>query len=89
MNDVYKIKETRSGGEKAIQKDESFNPPKDKQVNFAKIQRAVEVVFEGAIVLGTDKLLQWRMCDNMIRSKSDFNKVKMNYSLDAPRMYNN
>ena len=89
MNDVYKIKETRSGGEKAIQKDESFNPPKDKQVNFAKIQRAVEVVFEGAIVLGTDKLLQWRMCDNMIRSKSDFNKVKMNYSLVAPRMYNN
>ena len=89
MNDVYKIKETKSGGEKAIQKDESFNPPKDKQVNFAKIQRAVEVVFEGAIVLGTDRLLQWRMCDNMIRSKSDFNKVKMNYSLVAPRMYNN
>ena len=29
------------------------------------------------------------MCDNMIRSKSDFNKVKMNYSLVAPRMYNN
>jgi hypothetical protein len=88
MNDVYKIKETSAGTEKAIRKDDNFNPPADRQANFSKAARIVEVVFEGAIVLGTDKLLKWEMARNMIRDKSDFNKVKMNYSIVAPRMYN-
>ena len=87
MNDVYKLKTTGSGGEKAIQKNDNFNPPKDKQVNFARLERSVECVFEGAIILGTDKLLKWNKSSNMMRSKSNFNKVKMNYSIVAPRMY--
>ena len=87
MNDVYKLKTTGSGGEKAIQKNDNFNPPKDKQVNFARLERSVECVFEGAIILGTDKLLKWSKSSNMMRTKSNFNKVKMNYSIVAPRMY--
>jgi len=87
MNDVYKLKTTGSGGEKAIQKNDNFNPPKDKQVNFSRLERSVECVFEGAIILGTDKLLKWNKSSNMMRSKSNFNKVKMNYSIVAPRMY--
>tara|TARA_R110002153_G_scaffold78804_2_gene201413 strand:- start:179 stop:2566 length:2388 start_codon:yes stop_codon:yes gene_type:complete len=88
MNDVYKIKTTSSGGEKAIEKSDLFNPPKDKMTDYSKMQRSVEVLFEGAIVLGTDKLLKWKKADNMMREKSDFNKVKMNYSLVAPQIYN-
>ena len=88
MNDVYKVKETATGGEKAIQKTDGFNPPKDKMVDYSKMQRTVECLFEGAIVLGTDKLLKWKKAENMMRTKSDFNKVKMNYSLVAPQMYN-
>ena len=38
-------------------------------------------------MLGTDKILKWEKAKNMMREKSDFNKVKMNYSLVAPRMY--
>ena len=87
MNDVYKVKETKTGGYKAIEKTDQFNPPEDKQEGYSKLQRVVEVVFEGAIVLGTDKLLKWCKCENMMRNKSDFNKVKMNYSIVAPRMY--
>jgi len=87
MNDVYKIKETKSGGYKAIEKPDTFNPPEDKQTNFTRIQRSVECIFEGAVILGTDKLLKWNKAENMMRSKSDFNKVKMNYSIVAPRMY--
>ena len=88
MNDVYKIKETGSGAEKIIQKDDTFNPPQSKEGGYAKLQRSVECVFEGAMVLGTDKILKWEKAKNMMRTKSDFNKVKMNYSLVAPRMYN-
>ena len=87
MNDVYKIKETGTGGYKAIEKPDTFNPPKEKQGDYTRLQRSVECLFEGAMVLGTDMLLQWNKADNMMRNKSDFNKVKMNYSLVAPRMY--
>jgi len=86
-NDVYKIKETGSGGDKAIEKSDAFNPPENKEGGYSRLQRSIECVFEGAMVLGTDKLLKWNKAENMMRSKSDFNKVKMNYSLVAPRMY--
>tara|TARA_Y100001972_G_scaffold88159_1_gene107831 strand:- start:48 stop:1523 length:1476 start_codon:yes stop_codon:yes gene_type:complete len=87
MNEVYKVKETGSGAEKAIEKDDSFNPPADKEGNFTRLQRAIEVIYEGALILGTNKLLKWQMAKNMVRPKSDYNKVKMNYSIVAPRMY--
>jgi len=87
MNEVYKIKETATGAEKAIEKDDSFNPPEDMEGGFTKLHRAIEVLYEGAMVLGTNKLLEWQLAKNMMRPKSDFNKVKMNYSIVAPRMY--
>jgi len=86
-NEVYKVKETRSGGNKAIEKDDSFNPPENKEGGYAKMERAVEVLFEGAMILGANKLLKWQIAENMIRPKSDFTKVKMNYSIVAPRIY--
>ena len=89
MNDTYKLKQTGSGGEKAIPKDDTFNPPENKEGGYAKLQRAVEVVYEGAVVIGIDKLLKWNICENMMRSKSDFNKVKMNYNIVAPHLYDN
>ena len=88
MNNVYKIKTTNAGLEKAIEKDDSFNPPDNKEGNFERLSKASETVYEGVLVLGTDKLLKWEMCKNMMRTKSDYNKVKMNYALVAPRMYN-
>jgi hypothetical protein len=87
MNEVYKVKETGSGAMKLIEKDDSFNPPEDTQGNFSKLERAIETLYEGALVLGTSKLLKWEMSENMMRSKSNFTKVKMNYSIVAPRMY--
>jgi len=87
MNEVYKIKETNSGGNKAIEKDDQFNPPQDMEGDFSRLDRVIEVLYEGAMVVGTDKLLQWEMAKNMMRPKSDYTKVKMNYSIVAPRMY--
>ena len=88
MNEVYKMKETKSGGDKAIEKDDTFNPPENKEGGYGKMKRCIEVLFEGAMILGSDKLLKWEMAKNMMRPKSDFTKVKMNYSIVAPRMYN-
>ena len=86
MNEVYKIKETASGAEKVIPRDDQFNPPADAE-GFAKASRSLEVLYEGAIILGTSTLLEWGIAENMMRPKSDYNKVKMNYSIVAPRMY--
>ena len=86
MNEVYKIKETSTGAEKVILRDDLFNPPADAE-GFAKASRSLEVLYEGAIVLGTSILLEWGIAENMMRPKSDYNKVKMNYSIVAPRMY--
>ena len=87
-NDTYKIKETGTGGEKALQKPDTFNPPKNKEGNFIRISRQVECLYEGVMLLGANKLLKWSKAENMMRSKSDFNKVKMNYSIVAPEIYN-
>ena len=87
MAEVYKVKQTSSGGDKAIAKDDTFNPPGNKEGQYEKIQRNVETLYEGVLVLGTDKLLKWEMSKNMMRPKSDYTKVKMNYAIVAPRMY--
>jgi len=87
MNETYKVKKMGSGATKAIPKDDTFNPPKNLEGTFDKLQRKVEVLYEGAVILGTDKLLKWEMAKNMMRPKSDFTKVKMNYAIVAPRMY--
>jgi hypothetical protein len=86
MNEVYKVKETGTGAEKILAKDDTFNPPEDSD-NFGKLHRSIECLYDGALILGTDKLLKWEMARNMMRPKSDFTKVKMNYAIVAPRMY--
>ena len=88
MNEVYKMKETATGGDKAIEKDDNFNPPKDKQGGYERVLRSIECLYDGAMILGTNKLLKWEMAKNMMRPKSDFTKVKMSYAICAPRMYN-
>ncbi len=84
---VYKIKETSSGAEKAIKKDDSFNPPKDKRTRFKKVAQASEVLFEGVYLLGSNKIIKWEKATNMVRPSSNTNKVVMNYIVTAPRMY--
>ena len=86
-NNVYKVKETANGTKKALQKDDSFNPPKDAKSRFEKVAMSREVIYEGVYVLGSNMLLKWEKQKNMTRPKSNENKVMMNYSVCAPRIY--
>jgi len=85
-NQVFKIKETDQGLEKALEKDDSFNPPENAE-NYNKVHRAIEVLYSGAKILGYEKMLKWELAENMTRPFSDQTKVQMNYSITAPRMY--
>jgi hypothetical protein len=86
-NNVYKIKETSTGGKKAIEKDDSFDPPEDENVRFNKVAEAVEVVYEGVLILGSNELLKWKKASNMVRPNANTNLVLMNYVVSAPRIY--
>jgi len=74
-NEVYKTKKTASGADKAIERDDSYSPPTDSE-EFGKLSRSIEVLYDGALILGTDILLKWELCENMIRPKSDYTKLK-------------
>ena len=88
MNNVYKLKTLGSGAEKIIEKDDTFNPPvENMDGDFSRLERVVEVVYEGVYLVGANRLLRWKMCDNMMRSDSDFSRVKMNYQIVSPKMY--
>ena len=54
---------------------------------FAIFSKSLEVLYEGVLVVGSKKLLKWELAKNMVRPKSDYTKVKMNYAVVAPRMY--
>lgn len=82
---VFKIKKTDSGLEKAIEKTDQFNPPPND--NFDRVSRSIEVLYEGAKVIGTDIMLKWEMSENMTRPLADTTRVEMSYSMCAPRMY--
>ena len=86
-NEIHKIKETTSGGKKAIMKDKDFNPPKDKRTGFQRTHRINEVLYEGVKVLGTPKTLKWELMKNQVRPKADTSSVMSNYSVAAPSLY--
>ena len=86
-NQVYKIKEGGTGYQKALQKDDGFNPPASSDPRFEKVSRAIEVLYEGTKIVGHEKLLEWKKCVNMTRPKSDITKVQMSYNIVAPRIY--
>ena len=85
QNQVFKIKQTDQGLLKAIEKDDSFNPPEND--SFEKVSRSIEVLYSGAKVLGTNTMLKWELAKNMSRPMADTTKVEMNYAICAPRIY--
>jgi len=85
MNQVFKIKRTENGLEKALEKTDEFNPPPND--NFERVYRTIEVLYSGAKVMGTNTMLKWELAENMTRPFADTTKVVMNYNICAPRMY--
>ena len=84
-NQVFKIKQTEQGLMKALEKPDTFNPPEND--NFERVSRTIEVLYNGAVVLGTDTMLKWELAENMSRPYADTTKVAMNYAICAPRIY--
>jgi len=86
---VYKKKILDNGGTRYIQKDDSFNPPKEmmEEGNFEKVERTIDVWYNGVMVMGTNILLKWEVSENMVRPKSASQHALPNYVCVAPRLY--
>ena len=86
---VYKKKVSDSGNVKMIPKDDTFNPPSDMmdEGNFEKVNKKIDVWYDGVMVMGTNYVLKWEMAKNMVRPKSASQHAIPNYVAVAPRMY--
>ena len=86
---VYKKKQMADGTFKTVQKDDEFNPPQKMQEEgkFEKIEKTIDVWYEGVMVMGTNIVLQWKMMENMVRPKSANQFAMPNYVACAPRSY--
>jgi len=85
IDQVFKIKETDYGLEKALVKEDTFLPPEND--TFKRVSRTIEVLYHGAKILGHPIMLQWEMARNMTRPEANSPKVNMNYQICAPKMY--
>jgi len=83
---VYKVKQNDNGGQKAIKKDGSFNPPEDQEERFKKVSRRIDVWYEGVLVMGTNHLLKWELMSNMVRPKSAFQRSLPPYIVSAIKL---
>jgi hypothetical protein len=86
---VYKKKNLENGNSRVIEKDDNFNPPNEmmEEGNFEKVEKTIDVWYEGIMVMGTNILLKWELSKNMVRPKSASQHALPNYVACAPRMY--
>ena len=86
---VYKKKKVDDGSYKVVEKDDEFNPPQDMmdENDFERVEKRIDVWYEGVMVMGTNFLIKWDMMENMVRPNSANQFAMANYVAVAPRMY--
>jgi hypothetical protein len=86
---VYKKKKYDNGNTRMIPKEDTFNPPQEMmdEGNFEKVEKTIDVWYNGIMVMGTNILLKWELAHNMVRPKSANQHALPNYVAVAPRMY--
>jgi hypothetical protein len=86
---VYKKKIKDSGAISMVEKDDQFNPPEEmmEEGSFEKVEKTIDVWYNGVMVMGTNIILKWEMAENMVRPKSATQHALPNYVATAPRMY--
>jgi hypothetical protein len=86
---VYKKKMLDDGGVRVVERDDDFNPTEEDLATgrFEKIEKVIDVWYEGVMVLGTQILLKWELAKNMARPKSAAQYAISPVVGCAPRMY--
>ena len=54
---------------------------------FERVEKKIEVWYDGIMVMGTNILLKWELAENMVRPKAASQNALPNYVACAPRLY--
>ena len=82
----YKKKYTANGGFKMTKRESTFKK-KNNAKGFDVSKKVIDVWYEGSLILGTDKVFNYKLCENMIRPKGYLNKTLPNYLFYSPDLY--
>ena len=85
---TYKKKYIKNGGFKMTKKDSTFDKNSDSE-GYDVVKKTIDVWYEGTLILGTDKIFNYKLCENMVRPEGLLNITIPNYILYAPEMYQN
>ncbi|MCJ8345855.1 M48 family metallopeptidase, partial [bacterium] len=69
---VYKKKQLTEGTFKTVEKDDEFNPPEEmmEEGKFERVEKRIDVWYDGVMVMGSNLLLKWELMENMVRPNS-------------------
>ena len=86
---AYKKKYTKNGGYKMTKKASTFSKSDPSYKGYDVSKKTIDVWYEGALVLGSDQIFNYKKCENMIRPKGYLNITQPNYIFYAPDLYQN
>tara|TARA_R110000851_G_scaffold157101_1_gene299908 strand:- start:114 stop:2555 length:2442 start_codon:yes stop_codon:yes gene_type:complete len=82
----YKKKYIKNGGFKMTKKESTFSKNNDYK-GYDVSKKVIDVWYEGTLVLGTEHVFNYKLCENMIRPKGYLNRTLPSYLFYAPDLY--
>ena len=83
----YKKKYNKNGGFKMTKKASTFDKPNKEYKGYDVSKKIIDVWYEGSLVMGTEHIFNYKLCENMIRPKGNINITYPNYLFYAPDLY--
>ena len=85
----YKKKYSSNGGFKMTRKESTFAKKNKDYEGYDVVKKDIDVWYEGTLVLGTEHMISYGLCENMIRPKGFLNRTVPNFIVYAPELYQN
>ena len=86
---THKKKYNRNGGYKMTRKSSTFSKPDKDYKGYDVVKKQIDVWYKGSLVLGTEHLFNYGLCENMVRPKGYLNRTLPDYIMYAPDLYQN
>ena len=78
----------KNGGFKMTKKESTFDK-KSNTDGFDVSKKIIDVWYEGMLILGTEEIVNYKLCENMIRPEGLLNITAPNFIVYAPELYQN
>lgn len=86
---TYKKRYNENGGYKMVKKSSDFDKKDKNYKGFDVVKKTIEVWYKGTLIIGTEKIFGYGLCENMIRPHGFLNKTLPSYIVYASEIYQN